>query len=145
VRLAALALLLVVVAGCGGGGGKPLSRQEFAAKADAVCTKYRQQTAALTRPASMADLAKVADQTLSILNHATGDLHKLKPPASEQATADQWLQAIETLKTDVKDIRDKAKANDRVGVLAVAPRATRDNRRSNMLATQLGMTKCNQD
>lgn len=143
-RLAALALLLVVVAGCGGGSGKPLSRQEFAAKADAVCTKYRQQTAALTRPSNFSDLAKVADQTLSILGHATDDLHKLKPPAAEQATVDQWLQAIETLKSDVKDIRDRAKANDRAGVLAVAPRATRDNSRSNMLATQLGMTKCNQ-
>jgi hypothetical protein len=144
---AVLLLALLFVSGCGGGGGgsKRLSRAEYASKADAVCGKYNQQTRALQNPTSLSELAKVADKTLPILDNAIRDLRKLKPPANEQATVDEWLAGVENLKGDLTEIRDKAKGNDMAGVQAVVPKAQEHNTRSNQLATQLGMSVCNRD
>ena len=138
-------LALVLAAGCGGGGGKPLTHDEYATKADTICGKYTQQTKALANPKSLSDLADVADKTLPILGHAISDLRKLKPPANEQSTVDQWLAQVENLKGDLKEIRDKAKSNDIQGVQAVVPQATRHNQQSNQLAAQLGMKVCNKN
>ena len=109
--------------GCGGGGGTPLTKEEYAAKADAICGKYNQQTEAFGNPTNLSGLAAVADQTLSVLDKAIGELKTLKPPASEKAIADQWLTQVDNLKKDLTEIRDKAKANDTPGVSAVLPKA----------------------
>jgi hypothetical protein len=148
VRRASLLLLaFVFTAGCGGGGGggERLTRADYAAQADAICGKYNEQTKALANPSNLSDLADVADKTLPILDNALSDLKKLKPPADEQATADQWLSAVEDLKGDLKEIRDKANDKDLKGVQAVVPKATQHNGKANSLATQLGMRVCNRD
>jgi hypothetical protein len=138
-------LLLVLLPGCGGGNGAtPLTKEEYASRADAICGKYNQQTKT-RNPSNLTGLAKVADKTLSILDKAITDLKQLKPPASEKAIADQWLTQVENLKSDLAEIRDKAKANDTPGVQAVLPKAQDHNTRSNELASRLGMSVCNQD
>ncbi|HLB19706.1 MAG TPA: hypothetical protein VK613_11305 [Gaiellaceae bacterium] len=142
--LIALALVFVLP-GCGGGSSKALSKEEYAAKADAICGKYNQQTKALGSPKTLADLATVADQTLPILDHALKDFGKLQPPASEKALADQWVAQVTNLREDLQRIRDKAKAGDIKAVQAVVPRAQADNSRSNQLATKLGMSVCNRN
>jgi hypothetical protein len=146
VRQAALLLfVLLVVGGCGGDSGKQLTRQEYASKADAICAKYNERTKGLGNPTSLSELADTADKTLDILENAIGELKDLEPPASERATADQWIAAVEQLKTDLAEIRDKANDNDMQAVQAVVPRATQHNKRSNELATELGMSVCNMD
>ncbi|MDX6401541.1 MAG: hypothetical protein QOF27_2147 [Gaiellaceae bacterium] len=140
-----MALVLLPGCGGGGGGGTPLTKEEYASKADAICGKYNQQTKSLGNPSNLSGLAKVADKTLSILDKAIADLKKLKPPASEKATADQWMTQVENLKSDLAEIRDKAKANDTPGVQAVLPKAQDHNSKSNELASRLGMSVCNQD
>jgi hypothetical protein len=145
-RAALIALALVVLLpGCGGASGKPLTKEEYASKADAICGKYTRQTTALANPKNLSDLAKVADKTLPILDHAIRDIDKLEPPASEKALSDQWLTQVRGLKDDLQEIRDKAKAGDIQGVQAVVPKATEHNSKSNALATQLGMSVCNKD
>jgi hypothetical protein len=147
-RALPVALALVfLLPGCGGGGGsgKPLTKEEYASKADAICGKYNQQINSLANPKNLSDLAKVADKTLPVLDHAITDIGKLEPPASEKALSDQWLAQVRNLKDDLQEIRDKAKSNDIQGVQAVVPKATDHNAKSNALASQLGMSVCNKD
>jgi len=145
-RAALIALALVVLLpGCGGANGKPLTKEDYASKADAICGKYNQQVKLLANPKNLSDLAKVADKTLPILDHAISDIRKLEPPASEKALSDQWLTQVRGLKDDLQEIRDKAKAGDMQGVRAVVPKATDHNSKSNALAGQLGMSVCNKD
>jgi len=145
-RAVLIALALVVLLpGCGGGSGKPLTKEDYASKADAICGKYNQQVKLLANPKNLSDLAKVADKTLPILDHAINDISKLEPPASEKALSDQWLTQVRGLKDDLQEIRDKAKAGDMQGVRAVVPKATDHNSKSNALAGQLGMSVCNKD
>jgi len=131
--------------GCGGASGKPLTKEEYAAKADAICGKYNQQTKSLATPKNLSELAKVADKTLPVLDHAINDLSKLRPPASEKALSDQWLTQVRNLKGDLQEIRDKAKSGDLQAVQGVVPKAQEHNSQSNQLATQLGMSVCNKD
>jgi chromosome segregation ATPase len=141
-----LLMAIALVAGCGGGGGGTrLTKEEYASKADAICGKYNRQVRDLSNPQNLSELEKVADQTLSILANAITDLKKLNPPASEQAKADQWLSQVENLKEDLTEIRDGAKDQDMKAVQGVLPKAEEHNRRSNALATELGMTVCNSD
>jgi hypothetical protein len=141
-----LLVAIVLVAGCGGGGsGTRLTKREYASKADAICGKYNRQVRGLSNPQNLSELEKVADQTLSVLASAIRDLKKLSPPASEQAKADQWLTQVENLEEDLTEIRDGAKDKNMQAVQAVLPKAEEHNRRSNALATELGMTVCNSD
>jgi len=142
-RASILLLALVLAAGCGGGGNKRLTRAQYAAKADAICGKFNQQTKNL-KASSMSELVAAVDKTRPVLSSALNELHSLKPPTNEQATADQWLAQVEKLRTDLDAIRAKASANDPLGVQSTATKAQRDDGKSNQLATQLGMKICNQ-
>jgi hypothetical protein len=145
-RAAPIALALVfVVPGCGGSSGKALTKEEYASKADAICGKSNEQTKSLATPKSLSDLAKLADKTLPILDHAINDLSKLQPPASEKAVSDQWLTQVRNLKGDLQEIRDNAKTGNLKAVQGVVPKAQEHNSQSNQLATQLGMSVCNKD
>src|SRR3954447_19630031 len=57
-RLLAVLVGVLVIARCGGGGGgdKALSRQEFVAKADAICKDANRQEASLSRGAAPYDV-----------------------------------------------------------------------------------------
>jgi hypothetical protein len=139
-------LTLVLLTACGGsGGGIRLTKEQYASKADAICGRYNQQLKARENPSSLKELAEVADQTIPVLGKLISDIRKLRPPASEQETADEWLDEVEKLEDDLKEIRDKAADDDMQGVQDVVPTATEHNKRSNELATQLGMTVCNRD
>jgi hypothetical protein len=144
-RAALIALALVLLPGCGGGSGESLTKEEYASKADAICGKYNQQIKTFGNPKSLPELAKVADKTLPVLDHAIRDISKLQPPAGEKALADQWLTQVRNLKSDLQEIRDKAKAGDMQGLEAVVPKASDHNSKSNALASQLGMSVCNKD
>ena len=146
-RALPLLLAIALLAGCGGGAGndEALTREEYAAKADAICGKYKKETESLARPEDLSDLAKVADQVSPILDKAPGELRELKPPADEQVTATAWLDQFDVIIDDVAKIRHEAKANDTAGVQAQAQPALQHNERANKLATQLGMTVCSKD
>jgi hypothetical protein len=140
-------LAIVLAAGCGGGGshGQRLTHDQYAAKADAICGKYKQKTDALSRPATLSDLADVSDQVLPLLHDARGELHALRPPQNEEATANAWLDEFDVIIDDVQKIRDAAKKNDTAAVQAAAGPALQHDQHANDLATQLGMTVCNKD
>jgi len=145
-RASPLLLATALAAGCGGSScAARLTRDQYAAKADAICSKYEQKTQALSRPANLSDLAHVSDQLLPLLHDARGELRALRPPADEEATAKAWVDEFDVVIDDVEKIRDAAKKNDTGAVQAAATPALRHDQHSNDLATQLGMTVCNKD
>lgn len=146
-RALTLLLATALLAACGGStsSDETLTRDEYAAQADAICAKYRKQTDALARPTTLSGLADVAEDVLPILEQARGELGDLKPPRDEQTTSALWLDQLNVVIGDVKKIRDKAKAEDAAGVQEVAKPALEHNKRANELATQLGMKVCSED
>ena len=146
-RATPLLLAVLLAAGCSGGGSNDhrLTREQYAAKADAICAKYKQKTNVLERPASLAGLAIVADKVLPLLHSASRELHALRPPQNEEAKANAWLDQFDVIIDDVRTIRDKAKQNDSKAVRAAATPALQHNEHANELAAQLGMKACSKD
>jgi hypothetical protein len=138
-RATPLLLATVIAAGCGSGG------KSYAEKADAVCTNYKQKTEILKRPASLAGLATVAQQTLPLLRSARRELAALDPPENKQATATAWLHQFDVLIRDIEKIRDAAKANDGATVRKIGAVALQHNQHANELAAQLGTKVCSKD
>jgi len=147
VRRASLLLLAIALAaGCGGSSsGQRLTREQYAAKADAICSKYKQKTDALSRPATLSELADVSDQVLPLLHDAQKELRRLRPPQNEEATANAWIDEFDVIVADVERIRDAARKKDTEAVQAAATPALQHDQHANNLATQLGMTVCNKD
>ena len=67
------------------------------------------------------------------------------PPEAQEDTVNAWLDAVGELENDLEEIRDEADKGSMKGVQAVVPKAGQHNKRSNELATQLGMTVCNKN
>jgi hypothetical protein len=144
-RGAILVLVCALLAGCGGGGSKRLSKEEYARRADAVCTLYQRLTAAFGTPSTPSGLARVADRTLHALDKAIADLRRLHPPESEQQLAGRWLASLSTLRRDVVRLRDRARANDLAGIQRIVGPAQRHDRASAQLAATLGMVVCSKE
>jgi hypothetical protein len=142
VRAAVLLLLCGFVAACGSGGSHRLTREEYARRADAICSRYQRLTTALAAPSTTRQLAMVAGRTLRLLDKARFELVRLRPPESEQLLAGRWLDSIDVLRRDVVRLQDRASANDLLGVRRVVRPATRDNRATDGLAARLGMKVC---
>lgn len=140
-RRALLVGACLFLAACGSG-AKGLSKEEYAKRADAVCTRFTHQTQALGGASNLKQLAALASKTLPVLDKAIADLRRLEPPQDEQALARRWVATLDRLRADVVKIRDRARANDLAGVAAVVPAATRDDKQSNRLAAQLGTSVC---
>lgn len=121
-----------------------MTRDQYAAQADAICSKYKRKADTLSRPASLASLARFADRVaLPLLREARADLRKLRPPEDEAATANAWLGEFDVTIDDVEKIRDAANKNDRPAVVSAARLALKHDQHSNEVAGQLGMTVCN--
>jgi hypothetical protein len=138
--LAAGAALLV--ASCGNGGDR-LSKEEYAKRADAICTRYNRATQALGTPgAGLRSLARYANASLPVLDRAIAQLRRLKAPKDEDALAQRWVSSLGKLRADVVEIRDTARANDIARVRALATSAQRDDAATNRLAGRLGTRVC---
>jgi hypothetical protein len=142
VRRAFLLLLaIVLVAGCGGGSER-LTREEYAKRADAICAKFSRQEKAVGKVTDVRGLADAVDRLLPAFDDALKELHKLRPPENEQATATAWLDSLDVLRSDVSELGEKARANDRIALTHVAVRATQHGQKSDVLAGQLGLSVC---
>jgi hypothetical protein len=142
VRGAVLLLLCAVVAACGSNGSHRLTPEEYARRADAICSRFQRLTTGLGAPSNTHGLAKVAGRTLPLLDKARSDLGRLRPPATEQQLARRWLDSMVVLRRDLVELRERALANDLLGVRRVAVPAQRHNRTTDRLAARLGMTVC---
>jgi hypothetical protein len=132
VRGAVLLLLCAVVVACSSSGSHRLTREEYA----------RRLTTALGAPSTTRELAVVAGRTLPLLDKARSELGRLQPPESEELLARRWIDSIAVLRSDVVRLRDRALANDLLGVRRVVRPASRHNRASDRLAARLGMAVC---
>jgi hypothetical protein len=141
-RVLVVTVSTLALAACGSGNEGP-TRIEYAQRADAICSRYNQQTATLrTRRADVKELARIAERTLVLLDRATARLRALAIPSDEETAARRWLDSLGRLRADVVKIRDAARANDLATVRVVAIKAEHDNETSNALARRLGLTAC---
>jgi hypothetical protein len=140
-RRATIALTVLLVASCGGGDGR-LSKEEYAKRADAICTKYNAKLRAIARPTSISGLPAYVDRALPVARKGDDELRALKPPKDQEKTADEWLDQNDSVIGSMERLRDAAKKGDRAGIQVALNEASSANRTANRLARQLGLGVC---
>jgi len=143
-RLLVVVALVALAAGCGGGSDR-LSRQEFAKRADALCTKYAADLKKLGQPSSFPELASFTDKAVPLAQKLIDDTKKLKPPKDEQATVDRWNVQNQKVVDAIKALGDAARKSDQKAARQALQLGDAANSESNTLGKQLGMTACTRD
>ena len=88
-RLALILPILLLATACGGSGkdkvSSGLSKADYLAKAEAICTRLNTEVNKLTFPASVKAVPGFVEETLQIAEVATGEIKALEPPAEDKA------------------------------------------------------------
>lgn len=143
--LVAVAIAVAVLAaGCGGGGGggNRLTKEEYITQADAICKAANAKIDALGTPATLDEIAKLAEQATSIQQQALDDLRALKPPAEDEATLNKAYDLVEQQVTFGKQIEEAAKAGDQAKIQEIVAQVTPINQQADQIAKDYGLVEC---
>jgi hypothetical protein len=121
-RLAALAALCMATGtfalvscggeGSGGGDGRPLSKQQFTAKANAICKQADDRVVQLTRPTDLPSYGSYAASLEPIAHDLQDKLESLRPPQQEKAAVDRLLSDLKDAVAKIPQLRAAAEAGD---------------------------------
>ena len=142
---------VLVLSSCGGGGsgGKNrLTKEQFVAKAGALCVSFKQQeTAARKTAGNLANptskvLVSYLEKTTPLYEKRIAGLKKLKPPTSDEATVNK-IVALETKEADVaKQLIAALKKNDVAKANTLLTSGNANSTKARSLYTKLGVTEC---
>jgi hypothetical protein len=142
-RLLFVLVVVALLAACGG--GARLSKQEFAKRADALCTKYTSDLKQLGEPKSFPELAAFTDKAVPLAQKLIDDTKKLRPPKDEQAVVDRWNTENQKVVDAIKALGDAARKSDQKAAQTALQTGDAANTKSNTLGKQLGLTACTKD
>jgi hypothetical protein len=113
-RVLPAVLLIAVVAGCGGSSKntEPLTKAEYAAALDKLCTKAIDDASTVTLTSSMATWKKNGDEAVEIIEDEVTGFKALTAPESLREAADRLNKAGEGMVTAFEDTTEAAEEGD---------------------------------
>jgi hypothetical protein len=167
VVLAFCALAVVgILAGCGGGGSSSsseressgaLSKTEFIAQADAVCTESQKETAPLRKeaekiegssnpesPKNLASLAEVLEQAGVNAQKEYAELRELRPPAGDEKVIDSMLGKAEEAAAYSLKAAEALEEDELTEFSGIVGTAAPLNERAKAMAEGYGFKVCGQ-
>jgi multidrug efflux pump subunit AcrA (membrane-fusion protein) len=144
-RLAALALITFAAAGCMGD-DEAVSRDDYIAKADALCGDYQVRLSRIPRPVTTepAELGVFLERALPIAREQNEKLADLEKPDDEE-TRDQVEQLLDLLDQELdfnEAAQQAARAGDQAGLDSALQQATAVSAEAGQLAEQIGFVVC---
>ena len=127
-----------LLAACGSGSAtKSLTKADFIAQADGICTKYEESASRASRSLKPPDvdrrIAVVQDHLVPLLERRNTQLAQLTPPAGDRATIAQFIADLEAATNAI--------ARDPAGFVA-AHGTTPFDRKAAAEAAAYGFTVC---
>jgi hypothetical protein len=108
-----LGVLVVLAAGCGGGKKTPqLTKAQYAAALDKLCSSANNQVAALGLTTSMQTWKQNGQKAAKIADQTVKGFEALTPPDSLADSAAKYEKASEDIAAAVRDAADAAKNGD---------------------------------
>jgi hypothetical protein len=131
-------LLMLALAGCGG-----VSKEDFIAKADKICTAQAKQLET-DEPQTMQDLEQAANHNVPILDAMVRKLDKLEPPKELEAKFDKFL-ANTRLRASVTKQAGAAAGEQNIPKLQeIAAAGTKGRADGKKLGQDVGFKSCGQ-
>ena len=144
-RLAALTLIMFAATGCMGD-DEAASREDYIAKADALCGEYQVRLSRIPRPVTTepAELGVFLERALPIAREQNEKLAELEKPDDEE-TRDQVDQLLDLLDQELdfnEAGQQAASAGDQAGLNSALQQATAVSAETGQLAEQIGFVVC---
>jgi hypothetical protein len=144
-RLATLILIIFAGAGCMGD-DETASREDYIAKADALCGDYQVRLSRIPRPVTTepAELGVFLERALPIAREQNEKLADLEKPDDEE-TRDQVDQLLDLLDQELdfnETAQQAASAGDQAGLDSALQQATAVSAEAGQLAEQIGFVVC---
>jgi hypothetical protein len=132
----------VTVAGCGGSGR--LSKADFQAKADGICSKYNAKIkGALANVGSNpSTIASGVDKAVALIKNGTNELGKLKPPKQYDAKYGEWMKINRDEIATGTQLADAARKTDKKAFNSAIAKLASQGKDSDRLAREMGLKSC---
>ena len=142
VSISALALAGAGCGGGGGGGGDRLSKEEFASKGNAICADFKKELDAVPEPSSFEEVLVFVDKAIPIFDEHLDQLKELRPPEDLQETRDDWIAFGDKARGRLDDFREAAEDEDEEKLNELGRETDAEDKESDRLANELGLTTC---
>jgi hypothetical protein len=141
-KLAAGVAVTCLLAGCGG--GAPLSKADFQAKANAICSKYNARIKAALANTSNGpkSIANGVDRAMKFVKKGVDELDDLEPPKQYDAKFKEFSRINHDELSAGKDLADAARANSKSRLRSALVKLGSQERDADRLATQMGLDTC---
>ncbi len=134
-----VAAALVVSPACSDQG---LSKEEFIARADAICQAADEKTQELEPPKSPEALEKFVEEAQAITATLLRDLRELEPTEEDREVIDRMLAKIEEAMSYLPQIQDAAEKKDLQEVTRLGQELQNAAAEANETAREYGMERC---
>lgn len=119
-----------------------LTREEYAARADAQCEEFGERSENLGLAEELPQLAVEMEQLVPMFWESYGYMGTLVPPDEEMGTAMAWMNRMAMAGEEFEAMRDGARAGDDTAVGAANERFEVVAAETTELSKELGMTAC---
>ena len=120
-----------------------ISRSDYQAKANAICSSMNAKGNSLQDPGTdQAKLKQVVDQAIPITSDGVAQLRKLPEPKGDEATIEGFYAKLDKLIGDLKDESAALQANDLPKASQIATTFKTDSTAANDAANAYGLTVC---
>ena len=134
---------VVLAAGCGGGGssGEQLTKAEYAAKLDTICTETNEAGKSLDL-ASISKLATSGGEAKALLDKMIDRINSLEPPDEVQDAASSFVAGLEQESKDFGELTQAAKDGDAAKVRQIQGELSSEAAATSEDARFIGATGC---
>jgi ABC-type Na+ efflux pump permease subunit len=139
----AVALVTVAIAAaCGGGSAGELTKDQWIARADAVCAALAEELQAVPEPRTPVEIGEAGRQVFEIASRRLAELRDLPPPAADAAAIDEMLDAFEKVVTVSRQFTEAIAAGDEEAAAELFPQLEHRSREAEGLAEAYGLHVC---
>jgi hypothetical protein len=133
---------LLALSACGGGGR--LSKGEFRAKANAICSKYNAKIKGALANVSTDphSLATAMDRALGYVKTGTKELDDLDPPKAYNAKYRELSRINHDEIATGQRLADAARTNDKAAIQSAIAQLESQGKDADRLATEMGLDSC---
>jgi len=131
----------VAAAGCGGGGSTPLTKAQFAAKADAACAAAQEKGKNLDL-SSTEKIASNGAQAKSIFDELANKIDDLQPPDELKDSAQSFVDGLRQEASQFGDMTQAAKDGDSTKVQQIQQKLQSESAATSEDARFVGATGC---
>jgi len=135
--------LVLVLCSCGGGSSnKRLTKEQFAAKANALCVTFNKQVSAIGKPKTTAEQIARVKKLLPLDRKLVADVEKLNPPTSEAAAAKRVVALGKEQADRIDALLAAISKKDAAQIKKLIAQGDANQKESEALFTKLGIKEC---